>query len=227
MTSGRTADARVFVDDGTAMAELANLLGLTIAGDTTITTEAYLGETAEQASIHAAGGGVSFSTIVDRAGFDGSGFRSGQFALLCPSAPASWHHIPVGAPPAGVSAPQADALTRPWELARRGRGSVGTALHRFDGFTASAAADIGPSANIASGARVLVVIETVTGNPTNITFSGPTGVGRIDQARDSAPVMAIWTATSSARLQALISGGSSPSMSGWICVGDWEELPNG
>lgn len=227
MTAGRTADARVFVDDGTAMAELNSLLGLTIAGDVTVTTEAYLGSVAEQASVHAAGGGVSFSTIVDTSGFDGDGFRAGQFALLCPTAPRSWHHIPVGAPPAGVNAPQSDALTRPWELARRGRGSYGTTIVPFSNFSQASASNIGPSANIAANSRVLVVIEAVTGDPTNITFSGPAGVGRIPQTRDTAPVMAIWTATGTGRLQAQISGGSSASMSGWVCVGSFEELPDG
>lgn len=139
MTVGRTADARFAIDTGTDLRILDNILGGAIAGDGNITRQAYIGETFEQASVHSAGGGVSFTTIYQTTAFEALAAAAAsnpntptQFAVICEPTPTSWQIIPVSWPRASYDAPADDAITRPWSLMRRGIGWVGTRVDAFD-----------------------------------------------------------------------------------------------
>lgn len=229
MTTGRTHDAAVYVDDGTQVLPLVGLLGLTIEGGTTITQEAYLGSTYEQASIHAMGGGVTFSTIFDTDAFDTLASLAvtkpqaqSTFVTLADAAPESWQAIPVTWPRASFSAPSDNAITRPWSLMRAGRGAVGTRVQAFSQ-NAGGTRTIQSAINANNGGILGVVIATIPSGVTAIALRAP-GVSNRALGKRTGYFQA--SITGSGSVQLVITGGSA-AVTGWVLQGKQEALPNG
>lgn len=232
MTVGRTSDARLRLDTGTALMRLTNVLGLTIAGEGNITRQPYLEQTYEQASIHSAGGGINFSTIYQTAEFEAlaqiaaSNPRlSTELAIICPPAPTSWHIIPVSWPRASYDAPADDAITRPWSLMRRGLGWVGTRVDSFD-LSATAPATIGGDLD---AGLAFVVLDQI-GSRTGFQTSGANITGHINLSGGSmrTGIFGPLTVSGADRdLRATIAGPSG-NVSGWVLsLGTAEERPDG
>lgn len=237
MVTGRTHDARIFVDAGATMVELTNILGLTVEGETESTQHQFLGSTWAHANVHAMGGGVSFSTVYDTASFDAVAAMAesnpqqrSQFLILCPLLPASWHRIPVSWPRPSIEAPQTDAITRPWTLARAGLGDIGTTIQAFTATGAATARSntIYRGLDDSDGGRAVILITSITGSPSAITIGGRAGVPTYTSAADRVPgIRAFNVASGSAANLTMSVTGADTSVAGFVLQGDREELPDG
>lgn len=233
MTVGRTHDAHLYFDSGSEMIELNNVLGLTVNGELATSRESYLGEEYEQASVHAAGGGVTFSTLYATSGFDALVLNAAStpntetdFLILCPEAPASWQLIPVSWPRPSYSAPEADAITRPWNLQRRGRGTYGTRITPFDQ-TNTSASTIASSFGPTGGNKAAIVITSITGTATSISIAGRTGVPVYSNAGQRRPGIRPFDVASGAAANLTLAFGGASRIQGFVLQGQEEVLPNG
>ena len=230
MTTGRTHDAKVFIDTGTSAVQLANMLGLTIDGSATTTTEYLLGSEYAEASVHAMGGGVSFSTLYDVPSFDAvaelaesSPQTQSTFVAVCDAAPKSWHAIPVSWPQPGVEAPAADAITRPWSLTRAGGGAAGVLVTPFSvasGATRTLASGVNPS-----NGTVLALLLSAFGNGiTAAKISGP-GLNSTNVARRSG--YSQYSISGASGTVTLSLTGGSATVAGFVLQGKKEVVPSG
>jgi len=228
---GRTHDARILIDSkNTVFVELDNVLGLTIGGETTVTNEYYLNEDYAKATVHAMGGGISFSTIYDGTNID----PLSALLLVPPSDPwdimilglgevSSWQYMPVTPDAMGRNAPTDDAITRPWSLGRAGIGSYGEVIQPFS-VTGTAKkvikSNFGPTEGTTAG-----IVITNASNVTDITISGRTGVPVYTKFGPSIEMFNVAKGNNADLAMQLT--GTSPTVSGYIVQGHEEALPNG
>jgi len=234
MTIGRTHDSHVVIDTnpggaGTG-AEIINALGLTVEGETTTTQEYYLGERAAQASVHAIGGGVSFSTLYDTADFDTlSGIRettpqqSPVIAIVCDENPKSWQIIPVQWIKPSWDAPSTDAVTRPWALTRSGLGAFGVNVTPFS-VDAGAASNLVTGFGPNKGTRAAIIITEIASAVTAIALAGRADLpqyGNANQRRVSIRQFDV-ASGNAANLTMQTTGGT---VAGFVVQGSREALP--
>ena len=131
---GRTIDLVAMVATSTWGVRLTQVLDLSIAGATTVTNEAVLGQADEEASVHAAGQSFSFGTIYDGTETDTLREHSGDnsdvdpyVAVIEPRADLRSFEI-AQASVLGLaqSAPAADAITDTLTMPQSDRAYFGT-----------------------------------------------------------------------------------------------------
>ena len=229
MTVGRTFDTRVLIDTGTELGELDNLLGLTIEGETATSRQAYLGQTWEQAMVHAVGGGVSIDTMYQTAAFEtfiSEAALSAEGALLCvvcAEPPASWELIPVSWARPGYEAPPDDAITRTWAFDRNDVSSSGVKVSSF-AVNGNAATTIAKGLDDSDGTTGVIVLTSAK-NVTGIALTGRTGLPTYEGVRTG--IRQFTVASGAAADLKMKLTGSSASATGFVLQGDEQELPDG
>ena len=138
MTTARTADLRVWLGRLRSVVEITELLGGSVSGSASITTEAALGRVIEQASVHSKGVAFDLTSLYDGTETDGlistilgTDYATGESdapTLVIGEVGGALAHFtahPVAFRRPGFEAPAADAITRPLSFGAQGRGYYG------------------------------------------------------------------------------------------------------
>ena len=127
---GKTHDMSLYVGTGSYIGALPNIPALSLAGSAPATNEGFLGQEAEDASVHVQSRTVSFATVYDSAAFStlvntllpsnrGSSRDNPALAVICNVTPKSWYVIPVDYMRPGLDTDQSRAIMRPWSMTQR------------------------------------------------------------------------------------------------------------
>ena len=152
---------------GTAAHEVTDLLGMTLTGDAAVTSESFLNKEIEQASVHAGGTAIVFSSMYDTArnatiitGLLGTAQTGSGFFVEAETDGVLEHFQlwPVDFARPGMEAPSADAITQPWAFSVTGRGAYG---FRVVPFTTSAPVTLAP-ASYDRGTDPVLYVLTIT-----------------------------------------------------------------
>lgn len=234
MTLGRTADLKMAVGKTDQLFVPVNILGGGVNGVTNITTEPFIGETYEQASVHSAGSSPTFGTIYDTAAFDAAvaaliptdlTTASDGFYWVCWAevTPRSWQAIPVDFAKPGSAAPAADAITRTWALSGRGRGMYGTTVIPFsidhDGGTVELLNSSDDRDDF--GDRLVIVTTRVASGASAYHVDDGTSVRNLEED------VGIQILGISSTDQALTIDCSTADIDGVALIGTWEVKPSG
>ena len=167
MTIGKTSDIQVWLATASAVHDVTDLLGMTLTGDAAVTSESFLNKEIEQASVHAGGTAIAFSSMYDTArnaaiitGLLGTSQTGSGFFVESQTDGVLEHFQlwPVDFAKPGLEAPAADAITRPWAFSVTGRGAYG---FRVVPFTTNAPATVAPASYDRGDDPVLYVL-TIT-----------------------------------------------------------------
>ncbi len=229
MTVGKSSDLAILAltpDSGGVV--IPAWLGAGISGQVTTSTEAILGDEWEQASVHAQGQSVQFSTVYDVADLDaalstifGSGALSpdDQWCLfVSDKPPTSWELLPVDLHTPGRDAPETDAITRPWSGMVRGRGYFGTGVAKFDEDTTSLG--ISSLDGTAVDDAVIILVVTAASGVTEVTLTDTVDPRHVEGFQ-------VFEDTSAAADLVLGVTGTGETFEGYVLVGRRKELPDG
>ena len=235
---GKTADLEWLISQDEDIAVLVNVLGGGVAGSGTTSTEPFLREQWEQASIHTVGSAVSFTSIYDTPAFDaavtamlGTGsVSSGDSWLFVVGlvTPKSWEGIPVDFVRPGKEASSVNSITRPWAATQRDRKYIGHGAKSVQAVTidsdgtASGLLVPGDDRAALGFTHAFVYIKTMAGGLTNLHFDDATAPIALEER---AGVQGPFALSSTNQALSIDCDGADQAVT--VLLGKMEDLPDG
>ena len=229
----QTIDLQVVFFASTWAQRLTRVLGATIAPNNSVTNQAYLGQSAEAASIHAVGYSVDFSTLYDSGETDFLRTQSQEvtnpMVVLFDEDDVLKHFWMAEANilSLGEEAPQTDAITDPFstpisDIPIYGLGA--SSVTRLE-FTADNSMINLP--DFSKDAEVYVVMEEVGDGLTEFTITAGVNVLRVPIAAPSGHKVELPAAFPANVSGATIEVAAARTGKGFVFIGEKEMLPSG